>query len=1842
MSQNLTINSSELLRRLRREGMFLWEENGSLRYRAPSGTLKDNDLQALRDHKMALLDILRAEAKPVTVTPDPESRFEPFPLTDVQSAYLLGRRESFGYGGVACHIYMELNYPELDPKRTESVWNQLISRHDMLRAIVDHNGHQQVMKSVPHMEVAYTDTSGWEEQKAEAKLDEIREDMGHRIYETNRWPLFDIAVTKARDHAILHLSMEFLIADWASIWLLLSEFETLYKEPERPLPDISLRFRDYLLAERSLRESTAYDADKDYWLQRADTLPPAPDLPLARQQHNPGTARFRRRFLRLDPLAWEGLKQQAQKRGLTPTAVVMTAYAAVIERWSRNKQFCLNLTLLNRLPLHAQVHDIVGDFTSVNLLAVDGGVGQAFHERARTLQKQLFEDLDHRLYSGVEVLREVARRRGREAALMPVVFTSAIGLVEPAQGNPLIGTIGGYGISQTPQVFIDCQAMDSLDGLQVNWDVREGIFPEGMIDDMFAAFEQLLRSLAQSNPIWDTGEAVPLPAWQLTERHHSNAATAPVPNQPLHERVLAQAMATPDLPAVIDGEGQVTYGELVKRAAAVAEKLRALGCAAQDRVAVVMDKCAHQVAAVLGALSAGAVYLPIDTKQPELRRLAMLEQADVRFVLTCSTTPLEWPGRFVTIAVDQLEPATNNMLASGGDPDVPAYIIYTSGSTGQPKGVVISHRAAANTIADLNRRFNINQGDRVLGLAQLSFDLSVYDMFGPLSAGGALVYPRADRLTDPSHWAELISKHEVTVWNSVPALMQMLIAYVNSEPNITLPKLRLALLSGDWIPLTLPDMIAKRLPAMQVVCLGGATEASIWSIYHIYEGLEADWHSIPYGRPLANQGFRVLDSRMRDCPVWVSGELYISGHGLSEGYLADQATTRERFVLHPADGQRLYRTGDLGRYTPGGEIEFLGREDHQVKIKGHRIELGEIESTLLQHPAVAAAGVVVDGAGDDRALLAVVETAVNQERNINEETFEFDSLVNGIDEQASAAADEIGRAEIESATAALDQAVLNSMLVALQKLGLFANGGTCSMEDILQRGGIVPRFHWLVRRWIARLTEAGLLAEHPAQHFSCPRQPDGTQLNEYWKLAEAFWTKKLGSSGFTTYVRSNAEQLSELLSGQQDAVSLLFPEGKLDHVRALYVDHLMANYLNHCICTLLTRIAKTHPGQTLRILEVGAGTGATTEKVLQSLNGFEVEYVFTDATPFFIPGAKSRFTQFPGVRFGIFDVDQDYRAQGLAPNSFDVVLAAGVLENARDIPSSLNRLTELISPGGWLVFTEPTEEHLWILASQAFMMTEPGDRLREDTSYLDRGEWIRLLKEYGDEPVLSLPAEEHNLSALGFHLFAKRLKQDRLPVSVSELERFLSSRLPAHMLPSHLQVADALPLTGNGKIDRRELATWRPRPAIEHSNMESDEGSADTLEAQLAQLWAEALGIPGIGRLQSFYEHGADSLIMAQVAGKLRDQLAADPSQGDIPYDALLRQMLNYPTVAALAEFMRSHLQEPERTADGPLPDLQGNSSSSSNAVLTPYGGGETGPLRVVFHAGLGTMNCFRLLLERMKEQNLGPVVGITVADMEKYCEVEPSELIERLADDYAGRLLDSGHKQMQLIGYCLGGLIALEVARRLVEKGIHLLDLVLVDSHPVLFDIDDDLVIETLFVPNLNITIEQAGFGDANSDDLARGLLHLFESNNHSVPQGSSCAIGGDEGLERVGGLFRTMAALHMKDRFAAYVHAIAAASGGQMPAEMAEGLFKVYRQSFKAARFTPPPYMGDIRFLLADEPFSFLPGTDEMTLEFWREVCLGEFEVTGIEGNHFSCIEEEAHAIKLAELISAPLIKK
>ncbi|CAF4299190.1 unnamed protein product, partial [Adineta steineri] len=264
------------------------------------------------------------------------------------------------------------------------------------------------------------------------------------------------------------------------------------------------------------------------------------------------------------------------------------------------------------------------------------------------------------------------------------------------------------------------------------------------------------------------------------------------------------------------------------------------------------------------------------------------------------------------------------------------------------------------TILDMNSRLEISTNDRIFALSHLNFDLSVYDIFGMLIAGGTIVIPDHEDYKNPQHWYDMITKHNVTIWNSVPMLMQMFVEHLKHTNSHN--QLRHILLSGDWIPLSLPESIQITFgEQVTITSLGGATEASIWSIaYTLPKEIPQEWKSIPYGIPLRNQQYYVYDIHLDDCPEWVIGELYIGGEGLANGYWNDRGKTQSSFIIHPLTNERLYRTGDYGRFLPNGYIEFTGRKDFQVKVHGHRIELGEIEHHLQQHPDIHQAIVNMD------------------------------------------------------------------------------------------------------------------------------------------------------------------------------------------------------------------------------------------------------------------------------------------------------------------------------------------------------------------------------------------------------------------------------------------------------------------------------------------------------------------------------------------------------------------------------------------------------------------------------------------------------------------------------------------------------------------------------------------------------------------------------------------------------------------------------------------------------------------------------------------------------------------
>jgi pyochelin synthetase len=935
-------------------------------------------------------------AKPATyaslpqIMSNPADRYKPFPLTDIQQAYWVGRHHGFELGGVSTHYYTEIDCIDIDLRRLNDAWRRLIERHDMLRAIILPNGQQKVVEKVPPYEISILDLRNQESDIVEARLSEIRARLSHLVLPSNKWPLFEIRASLLDEQRIrLHLSFDALTVDARSRNLLFREWSQLYEDPQFDLPALDLLFRDFVMATASLKETSLYREAEAYWNRRLSFLPPPPELPLARNQSTILQSRFKRLEGSLEAGTWAHIKERASRKGLRPSVLLLAVFSECLKRWCIKPRMTVNLTLFNRMARDDRLAGVVGDFTSSTLLAVDNENEDRFITRALCIQKQLEEDLAHSSVSGVQIIRKLAQHRHiKSMALMPVVFTSLLSLREQTLESAPTDWLGEvcHAITQTPQVSLDHQAQEIKGSLIIVWDIVDGLFPDGMIQDMMQTYIAYLSRLAADDHCWESPwreEARQLiPTSHLHLYNSINGAVTETSKKLLHESFFAHASYRPTHIAIVSRERNLTYEQLADYSLRVGHWLQCRGAKPNHLVAVVMEKGWEQVVAVLGILQSGAAYVPIDPTLPKERLWHLLDQAQSNLVVTQPNIDrtVEWPNgvRRLQVSESELAVLDNTPLTNVQSPEDLAYMIFTSGSEGTPKGVMIEHRGPVNTISDINQRFGVGSSDRVLALSSLSFDLSVYDIFGTLAAGGTIVIPDAYETRNPANWVEIIERENVTVWNSVPALMKLLVEYLKGRHR-TLPRsLRLILLSGDWIPLSLPDQIRKMHDTTQVINLGGATEASIWSILYPINKVNPDWKSLPYGRPMTNQCSYILDHALEPCPIWVPGQLYIGGIGIAKGYWRDEERTNASFIIHSRTGKRLYRTGDIGRYLPDGNIEFIGREDHQVKIQGYRIELGEIEAVLEQNPAVYATAVAAVGSERGEKRLACYVVPVQQ------------------------------------------------------------------------------------------------------------------------------------------------------------------------------------------------------------------------------------------------------------------------------------------------------------------------------------------------------------------------------------------------------------------------------------------------------------------------------------------------------------------------------------------------------------------------------------------------------------------------------------------------------------------------------------------------------------------------------------------------------------------------------------------------------------------------------------------------------------------------------------------------
>lgn len=1502
----------ELLIELNRRGIQLRQADDGLNILAPAGALTDElrvQLQRHREEIASLLHRSRAgQMAPLEV--DSIDRYRPFPLTDVQHAYWMGLTKAYALGGYTTHFYFELDGAGIDAERLGRALNQLIGRHEMLRAVVLGTGEQQIMASVPTYRPAVNDLRELTEPAAAQRLASVRTEMDHQVLEPDTWPLFDIRLsllTGARTR--MHVSLSLLVLDAFSIDLVFQDLRRFYEEPSWSPPPLQLSFRDVVLHEERVRTGPRYVAAREYWAARLEELPGPPNLPLARQPVQLTEPRFTRRRMTLNSGQWSAFRRRAQKHGLTPSSVLMSVFADVLRLWCRQPSFTLNLTLFNRPPLHPEIDQIVGDFTSLIMLEVPPESGATrFVDRAKRIQVQLMRDLEHVEYGGVQVLRDRTRATGAaDGGVMPVVFTSAIGLGEgePTDALQFFGDYA-YGISQTPQVWLDNQVFEQNGELVCNWDAIDELFYPGTLDDMLGAFLGAVQALATGDEQWECHRLVrPVPAATLDLRRSINDTGDVVGPETLGALFEAQVARTAEAAAVIDGAEVHSYGELAADARRMARWLRAAGCEPNSLVAIVMDRCYEQVAAVLAVVLSGAAYLPIDASWPTERRSTILRQADCRVVVTTATIrgSQQWAADLTVVCLADksvVDQPDTPLAGAGPGLDDLAYVIFTSGSTGTPKGVMIEHRSAVNTVLDINRRFGVCETDRVLALSSLSFDLSVWDIFGMFAAGGAVVLPSGSGGASATEWTAQMREFGVTIWNSVPALLQAWLDESSDDESTADIPLRLAMLSGDWIPVRMPGQLAGVFPGAKFVSLGGATEAAIWSVLYPVGEIAADWTRIPYGRPMRNQTLHVYDPEWQQCPDWVTGEIYIGGLGLARGYWADPERTGQRFVTHPETAERLYRTGDLGRYMANGDIEILGREDQQVKINGYRIELGDVSAAITQHPQVSDAVVTVDvhPATGSRQLLAYVTPAATIPADVTSDLTGWTDWLDAGQRALSELVTEHDEAlrSFDAFWSELDEIALLVLERTVALCGRFDRpNARASVDDVVAGLGALPRYTGLVAQWLANLERQGVLAEDPGnRNYICQRALDPDELDRGVAAAIAAVRPPADFIPLWTYFVQSAEHQLQLLSGTINPLELLFPDGSWDVASVLYARNPVSTVQNRVAARLVRAAVAARGDGSTAILELGGGTGATTTAILAELSGpiaERVTYTFTDVSTLFVERARRSQGGHAGVRFCAVDIDLPFDQQQLTRDSQQIVVAANVLHDAKDLDESLRQLASITSSEGLVILIEGTENSVIQSMTVGFIEGFSHHEGRDALPLLSAPEWRRRLVAAGFSLAASVPEGAPISKSLAQHVIAARAPHKAPVLDEASVKAAAAAALPGYMVPHRVVVLDRLPLSANGKVDRSRL----PRPWTD-SQPAASQSPRTALEQSLHAIWADTLGNKDFGVDDNFFELGGDSLHALRILSRLRDDLGFDGDASDG-----LRMLFLNPTVAGLA-----------------------------------------------------------------------------------------------------------------------------------------------------------------------------------------------------------------------------------------------------------------------------------------------------------------------------------------------------
>ncbi|HLM54814.1 MAG TPA: amino acid adenylation domain-containing protein [Pyrinomonadaceae bacterium] len=1471
----------------------------------------------------------------------------------------------------------------LDVDALERSFDEVVRRHEALRTSFTTDGGRpvQIVNEPAPLGLEVTDLSGLPEAMREREAVRLAVEEAHRTFDLTRAPLMRARLLRlgAREHVLL-ITTHHIVSDGWSVGVFLSDLSALYAahlrgEPS-PLEELPVQYADFAVWQREWLQGEVLEGQLRYWRRQLGGELPILNLPTDRPRPAVLSYAGADRHFELPEELTERLKALSRREGVTLYMTLLAAFNALLQRYTGQEDIVIGAPIAGRT--RREVEGLVGFFVNTLALRTDLSGRPSFREllgrvRAATLGAYAHQELPfERLVEELQPGRDLSRN-----PLFQVMFS--------LQNAPLEEfTLPGLRVSPV-EIGNDVTRFDLEFHLWEGGGAITGsliysteLFDAATVEQMLVHFRNLLEGVVADPDtrlpdlplLTDVERRQVLAEWNDTRGGYPRGAC-------VHELFEAQAARTPDALAVVSGDTRVTYAELNARANRLARRLRALGVGPEGRVGVLMERSPEIVVAFLAVLKAGGAYVPLDPAYPKPRLRFMLEDADVRVLLTERKQRGVLPdsgARVVCLDGDreELDRESAESLPRAATADSLAYVIYTSGSTGRPKGVAVEHRAVNRLVCGTNY-VELSAADCVAQASTATFDAATFEIWGALLHGARLDIVPRDTALSPSALAAHIRERGVTVLFLTTALFNQLAA---ARPEAFGP-LRCLLFGGEAAdPKWVREALTRGKPR-RLLHVYGPTENTTFSTWHPVGAVPEDAPTVPIGCPVTNTQAYVLDGDLRPVPVGVAGELCLGGDGLMRGYLNRPGLTAEKLVPHPfaaEPGARLYRTGDLVRFLRGGALEFVGRVDHQVKVRGHRIEPGEIEAVIGEHPSVRECVVLAreDRPGERRLVAYVVGAA--ETANANAEVTTGGGLHAGQVEHWQKIFDD--HIYSQSSTQADPSFNITGWNSNYTDEPLPAEEMRVWLEDTL-----APIQAAAPRRVLEIGCGTGLLLARLAP--GCERYwgTDVSKVALEYVRANVLARGRIAAD--VALLRRAADDFEGIEPRSFDAVILnsvvqYFPdigyllrvlEGAARAVRPggfIFVGDVRSLPLLEAFHASV-QLFKAPPSLPLAQLREQVRTRAAQENELAVAPAFF--FMLRRRLPHLgrveVRPKRGRYhnelTRFRyQVLIHVGHVGDGPEPGGESPSWLDWDAEGLTLDALRRLlvaerPASLAlarvpnaRLAAEVKTLELLSDDESTHTagELRALAGRAASGVDPEDlyALGGELAYDVDISWARHGAD-GRFDVLLRPAPaEYESRRAAFDLPAPEardhdwqdygnnpLRRARARQLIPQLRSFLQERLPDYMTPSAFVMLDALPLNANGKVNRRQLpAPDAPRPELEEGFV----APRTPVEAQVAAVWAEVLGVRRVGVHENFFDLGGHSLVATQVVSRLCDAFDIE-----LP----LRCLFESPTVAGLSVAVverRAAHSDAELLAEA-LGELEQLSEEDVSAILAR--GGEVG-----------------------------------------------------------------------------------------------------------------------------------------------------------------------------------------------------------------------------------------------------------------------------------------------------------